>query len=140
MKSWCLLALVVALLAFSSCQEASTLYDFDGDGSLDEHDCGTSDPEIYPGAPDSWGNGASWVHNIQAGYLLYHVYFRGNKRWLPFLGVLAEAAGDTGAVLQEYVLKHDVSYGHYAHAEGLAIGLAAGWLLDQLFTKKMSAL
>ena len=89
---------------------------------------------------DSWGNGASWVHNIQAGYLVYHVYFRGNKRWLPFLGVLAEAVGDTGAVLQEYVLKHDVSYSHYAHAEGLAIGLAAGWCLDRVFRKKMSAL
>ena len=88
----------------------------------------------------SWGSGASWVHNVQAGYLLYHVYFRNNRRLLPLLGVLAEAAGDVGAVLQEYVLQHDVNYSHYAHAEGLAVGLAAGWLLDRFIKKKISLL
>ena len=91
-------------------------------------------------AVDSWGNGASWVHNVQAGYLLYHVYFRNNRRLLPLLGVLAEAAGDVGAVLQEYVLQHAVNYSHYAHAEGLAVGLAAGWLLDRFIKKKISLL
>jgi hypothetical protein len=45
----CPLPLVLTLLfALAGCQEASTLYDFDGDGSLDEHDCGTTDPSIYP--------------------------------------------------------------------------------------------
>ena len=85
------------------------------------------------------GNGASWVHNVQAGYLLYHVYFRNNRRLLPLLGVLAEAVGDVGAVVQEYVLE-DEEYGHYAHAEGLAVGLAAGWLLDRFIKKKISLL
>ena len=94
--------------------------------------------ETVKNSPGS--NGASWVHNVQAGYLLYHVYFRNNRRLLPLLGVLAEAAGDVGAVVQEYVLKHDVHYGHYAHAEGLAVGLVAGWLLDRGFKKKVSLL
>jgi len=50
-------AFVVGLL-FVACQgEGDSLYDFDGDGSLDELDCRPSDPEIYPGAVDTWGNG-----------------------------------------------------------------------------------
>ena len=50
MKSWCFLALVVALFTLSSCQEAASLYDFDDDGSLDGDDCAPSDPLIHPGA------------------------------------------------------------------------------------------
>ena len=57
MKSWWLLTLVVALFALSSCQEASTFYDFDEDGSLDADDCARSDPLIHPGADDPYGDG-----------------------------------------------------------------------------------
>ncbi len=50
MRSWYLLAPVVALCALSSCQSSSVLHDFDEDGSLDENDCGPSDPLVHPGA------------------------------------------------------------------------------------------
>ena len=81
-----------------------------------------------------WGSGASWVHNIQAGYCLYHYWFKNNKKMLVFLGVLAEAAGDIGAVIEEKM--YGTNYSHYAHGEGLVIGLISAFLLDQMFKTK----
>ena len=46
--------LVLSLLA--GCSQAS-LYDFDGDGIPDSEDCAPEDPNIYPTAPDTEGNG-----------------------------------------------------------------------------------
>jgi len=46
----------------------------------------------------------------------------------------------TSTKVTERTLQHDVDYGHYAHAEGLAVGLAAGWLLDRFIKKKISLL
>jgi hypothetical protein len=57
MKSWWLLTLVVALFALSSCQEASTFYDFDGDGSADSVDCAPDDPNIHPAATENCSDG-----------------------------------------------------------------------------------
>ena len=82
-----------------------------------------------------FGSGASWVHNIQAGYCLYHYAFKGNKKMLVFLGVLAEATGDIGAVIEEQ-MKGEKMYAHDAHVEGVAIGLVAAFVLDKMFTKK----
>ena len=86
----------------------------------------------------SWGSGASWVHNIQAGYCFYHYWFRKNKRWPVFLGVLAEAAGDFGAVIEEVARGKELGtqYSHKAHIEGFLEGMVAGFILDKIFTKK----
>ena len=35
----------------------SSLFDFDGDGSIDSEDCDPENPDVYPGAPDSVGDG-----------------------------------------------------------------------------------
>ena len=51
-----LLALL-GLPALWSCQQVNTLYDFDDDGSLDADDCQPSNPNVYPGAPDGYGDG-----------------------------------------------------------------------------------
>jgi len=54
-----LLALAVAL-ALSGCLGSgpgNTVYDFDGDGVQDQDDCDPSDPSIYPGADDPYGDG-----------------------------------------------------------------------------------
>jgi len=48
-------SLVMASLGCVSANQA--LYDFDGDGILDENDCDSDDAEIHPGAPDSFGDG-----------------------------------------------------------------------------------
>ena len=44
------------LLLLAGCVSASSLQDFDGDGSLDQDDCEPSDPNIYPGAEDPYGD------------------------------------------------------------------------------------
>jgi hypothetical protein len=50
---------LLALLALLGAQGCPTPlgYDSDGDGSADRLDCGPSDPLIYPGAPDLYGDG-----------------------------------------------------------------------------------
>jgi hypothetical protein len=46
----------LTLLFALGCNDSPELYDFDGDGVLDAEDCAPQDPEVYPGAADSWGN------------------------------------------------------------------------------------
>ena len=48
------LLLIVAV--FAGCAGSGSLYDFDGDGVPDEEDCASSDPLIYPGAEDLFGD------------------------------------------------------------------------------------
>ena len=50
-----MLALVLVPATLSGCRNPN-LYDFDGDGSPDIEDCAPEDPEIYPGAPDAYGD------------------------------------------------------------------------------------
>ena len=80
-------------------------------------------------------SGSSWIHNIQAGYCWYHYFVKGARGWPVFLGSLAELAGDTGAVVEEY-LRGRRMYGHRAHLEGASIGMAAAFLLDVVNPKK----
>ena len=47
---------LLALVSLWSCQEASTLVDFDGDGSLDADHCQPANPAVYPGAADGYGD------------------------------------------------------------------------------------
>ena len=44
---------LLALLAVPGCQESSSLFDFDEDGSSDADDCAPSDPAIHPGAAEN---------------------------------------------------------------------------------------
>jgi len=48
--------LLATLLVTAACTAQGTP-DFDGDGIADSVDCGVSDPEVYDGAPDPWGDG-----------------------------------------------------------------------------------
>ena len=76
--------------------------------------------------------GASWVHNVQAGYCWYHYFVKKNKGWPVFLGTWAEIFADSSAVVEEYVVKTGANYGHRAHAEGAFIGFMTALLLDRL--------
>ena len=76
--------------------------------------------------------GASWVHNVQAGYCWYHYFVKKNKGWPVFVGTWAEISADSAAVFEEYVMKTGANYGHRVHAEGAFIGFMAAWLLDRL--------
>ena len=78
------------------------------------------------------GSGASWVHNIQAGYCLYHWYYDPAKI-LVELAVAAELSGDlTAAYIGNYA--DDV------HAEGVVEGIVAAWILDKfVFNNKRPA-
>ena len=79
--------------------------------------------------------GASWVHNVQAGYLFYHMFIKGNKRWLVWLPGLYEGAADLVSWSQIWG-----EYADDAHGEGLVVGLISGYLLDQMFSKKRALL
>ena len=82
-----------------------------------------------------WGTGASWVHNVQAGYCWYHYFVKGQRQWPLFLGSWAEMAGDLGAVGEELYRGYPM-YSHKAHYEGATIGMAAAFLLDMINKKK----
>ena len=84
---------------------------------------------------DRWGTGASWVHNVQAGYCWYHYFVKGRKELGVMLGSLAELAGDGGAVIEE-LLRGQKLYSHKAHYEGATTGMLIAFLLDMLFPKK----
>ena len=83
-----------------------------------------------------WGSGASWVHNIQAGYCFYHYWGRNNPRFLVEAAALIEITADVMAKVEEWDTGGETIYSHYAHIEGFTIGIMAGFLLDKLFTKK----
>ena len=54
----CLGFALTSLLAVAGCAtEADRRFDFDGDGWEDALDCDPDDPDFYPGAPDSYGDG-----------------------------------------------------------------------------------
>ena len=50
---------LLASLYLTGCMTSGgeILFDFDGDGSLDEDDCDSQNPNIYPGSPDEYGDG-----------------------------------------------------------------------------------
>ena len=75
--------------------------------------------------------GASWVHNIQFGYLAYHVIFRRNYRLLVLLPALYEFCADLVAWSKIWGPFDD-----YAHLEGAVIGIVTGFVLDQVVKKK----
>ena len=83
-----------------------------------------------------WGTGASWVHNVQAGYCWYHYFVKGQRQWPLFLGSWAEMAGDLGAVAQEVFVSGHPMYSHKAHYEGASIGMTIAFLLDIINPKK----
>lgn len=78
-----------------------------------------NDPSLLEGH----NHGSSWVHNVQSGYLLYHVAFNSNRRLIVGLPLVWELFAD----FQNW---------HPAHFYGLAQGCLAGFLLQRLFGKK----
>ena len=84
---------------------------------------------------DKWGSGASWVHNIQAGYCAYHYFVKNNTRALVTVATLGEIYADIFCKVEE--LDSGVPmYSHYAHIEGFTLGMASGFVLDQINHKK----
>ena len=73
------------------------------------------------------GGGASWVHNIQAGYCLYHWYYDPAKI-LVELAVAAELSGDLTAAYMG-------NYADDVHMEGVVEGLVSAWILDKFVFK-----
>ena len=79
--------------------------------------------------------GASWVHNVMAGYCWYHYYIL-KKNTLPLkLGSWSELAGDLGAVAQEQ-LTGVGGVSHEAHYNGGSQGMAIALILDKLRGKR----
>jgi hypothetical protein len=75
--------------------------------------------------------GASWVHNVQAGYCWYHHFIKGKTQLPLVLGSWAEIAGDLGAIAQEMYQKKGVMYNHKIHMHGATVGFIAAMLLDR---------
>ena len=85
---------------------------------------------LFPTGKLKWGTGASWIHNVQAGYCWYHYFVKGQKQLPLLLGSWAEVAGDLGAVVEES-LRGEHMYSHKAHYEGASIGMIVAMLLDK---------
>jgi hypothetical protein len=77
------------------------------------------------------GTGASWIHNVQAGFCWYHYFIKGQKQLPLALGSWAEIAGDLGAVAEEWIKDKGKIYSHIAHYEGASIGIVIAMLLDR---------
>ena len=92
--------------------------------------------EDYLVQDKNWATGASWVHNIQAGYCWYHHFLKGNKSFPLFLGSWAELAGDLAAVGLELYDSKEFLYSHKAHWKGASTGMAVAYVLDMLRRKK----
>ena len=89
----------------------------------------------------AYGTGASWVFNVQAGYLAYHVLFKRNKLRLVWLASGAAVVSNLYVWLNDAELKDELIYiNHYAHLEGFVVGLAAAYLLDFVFKKRKAVL
>ena len=73
-------------------------------------------------------SGASWVHNIQAGYCLYHYWEKKPAKIFVELAVAAEGAADATAVYMG-------GYADNVHFEGLLEGVVAAWVLDKFVFK-----
>ena len=84
---------------------------------------------------DSTSSGASWVHNIQAGYCWWHYFFRGKRTWPLALASWAETAGNFGAIAEE-LMEDKPLYSHEAHANGAAVGMMAAALLEMARPRK----
>ena len=56
---------------------------------------------IEKGKEQPWGTGASWIHNVQAGYCWYHHFVKGQRGWPVWLGSYAEITADLGAIVEE---------------------------------------
>ena len=85
----------------------------------------------YTFHPHPGASGASWVHNVQAGYCAYHLFFRGNKKWLVFLATWYELGANAVAFSGVWG-----RFADNAHLEGFVEGLASAFLLDKWFKKK----
>jgi hypothetical protein len=89
---------------------------------------------------DAMGTGASWVHNVQAGYCWYHYFIKKHKGLGLMLGTYAELVANLGAVGQE-IVEGKPLYSHEAHVKGLVMGMVVARLLDAVRgkNKKFSA-
>ena len=83
------------------------------------------------------GNCASAVHNMQAGYCMYHVFYKGrnhfdNKRdVMPALAAHMELISNLYATwVEDEKATPPVLYAHDAHYKGMFLGMAAAFLLD----------
>lgn len=76
-------------------------------------------------------NDVGFGMDVQLGYLVYHVLFKGNKRWLVWL-----ASGYVGTANIVCFSQVWGKFNDYAHAEGFVLGIAAAFLLDFVFKKR----
>jgi hypothetical protein len=77
------------------------------------------------------GTGASWVHNVQAGYCWYHHFIKGKTQLPLVLGSWAEIIGDLGAIVEEMYQKKGIMYNHKVHMTGAIEGFITAMLLDR---------
>jgi hypothetical protein len=92
--------------------------------------------EDYLVGDKGMGGGASWVHNVQAGYCWYHHFVKGNKSFPLLLGSWAEVSADLAAVGVELYDRETYNYSHKAHWMGASEGMAVAYVLDLLRRKK----
>ena len=88
------------------------------------------DPDLY-----FHSIGASFVHNVQFGYLIYNYMCRNKTSNLIKLALAGEAFGDAWCVFDE--MRKDVDpgaiYSHRSHALGIVTGLISGTVLSRVF-------
>ena len=87
----------------------------------------------FDNARDWEGGGSSYVFNVTGGYNFYHSFFRGNKKWLPFLAGWGIIASN---LICHYKDPNGEYIAHDRHWQGFVTGLFFAWVLDQVNRKK----
>ena len=98
-------------------------------------------PEWWPKAHQG-GTGASYIYNVQGGYIRYHYFIKGRRDLSTWLGawstVLTDIAGvgDFGWLSMETSEEYRQSVHHWVHMVGVTEGMSVAFLLDFLRPKK----
>jgi len=92
-------------------------------------------PKLWQDEDDEkhMGSGASAVRNVQAGYCMYHCFFKGRREYPVLLpSYIAIGSNLYATQAEDEHATPPVLYAHDAHYKAMFLGLGAAFLLDMV--------